>query len=350
MTALKSIAGLVIGAIAGLVVGFIIAIPACMIASVWTMSTKSGESFANTVWAIVTIGAAVGGFVYPLVLKLREEHQESQQQEEERYRERKKREEERVRQRQEEIARIKIHAAQQEAYRVELLNLCNNALQSFEIMPTHLLNAEKSLEQAETDYQETAFAPFWDSIERVTRRLADFDACVQIICDASGHHSELIKVYEAVPDRFPLDLTSVRGIAAANTISDRLKKVVRTAQRHRDFAIIYEQRRTNQILIAGFANLGEAIDGMGHRIVLSVRNLADRISDMSSTLDTALDTLGSSLISIDESNQQITRNIEELHSTVQNANAERSERHARALAMLNNIQRHQEPTLGDGAY
>lgn len=66
--------------------------------------------------------------------------------------------------------------------------------------------------------------------------------------------------------------------------AERMKAIVRKAQRSFQFATIYEQRKTNQILIAGFTNLAEALDQMAYRITDSIDNLTNSVDVMTSMM------------------------------------------------------------------
>lgn len=254
---------------------------------------------------------------------------------------------EQERQRQEEIARDDAHKAQQQTYQSELVNIGSTSLNLFEAMPTHLLDAESLLDQAERDFNEGAFAPFWDSIERATMRLGRFDSSVASISHHSKRHGELAKVYEAMPPRFPIVIDSIRGMTAANTTSGRMRAIVRTAQCNFQFASIYEQRKTNHLLVAGFTNLAQALDGMGARIAESIDGLSTQVSEMSSTLNSSLTSLGQQLEEGNQATHNLTETVKGLHGTVQKEASEQAERHDRALVMLDNIQRRRRPIGSD---
>ena len=234
---------------------------------------------------------------------------------------------ERERLRREEEARI----AAQQSYKTELVKVSDLSLQTFEALPNNLLDAESILDQAEQDFKEEAFAPFWDSIEQATLRLGRFDGGVALISHNLKRYGELSKVYEGKPPRFPIVLDSVKGMVAGNTTADRMKAIVRQAQRNFPFASIYEQRRTNQILIAGFTNLGQALDGMGRRISESIDGLSAQVSEMSTSLNASMSSLGEQMAAVNQ-------------STIQKETKEQSKRHERVLEMLDNIQRRRMPT------
>ncbi len=175
--------------------------------------------------------------------------------------------------------------AQQNSIHTNLVALCTRSLNAFEAMPTYLLDAETLLDQAEIDFKDEAFAPFWDSVQKATMRLGHFDDGVRQITNDAKTHGELTKtLFDLVSPSFPIVVGSVRGMAAAHTTAARFRTIVRTAQCDFHFAMIYEQRKTNQLLIAGFQNLAQAIDGLGDRITSSIDTLSSQMSEVSSSL------------------------------------------------------------------
>lgn len=80
------------------------------------------------------------------------------------------------------------------------------------------------------------------------------------------------------------------GDACKATVT-RMETLVQAAHRNFQFATIYEQRRTNQILIAGFVNLTEALNQMACKITASINELAISIGVMTSTLNESLDAI-----------------------------------------------------------
>lgn len=252
-----------------------------------------------------------------------------------------KAEAERQRLRREEEAKVAAHKATQQNFKTELVKVTDSSLQTFEALPSHLLQAESLLDQAEQDFKEGAFAPFWDSIEQATMRLGSFNGGIASINHNLKRHVELSKLYEEKSPRFPIVIDSAKGMVAGNTTADRMKAIVRQAQRNFQFASIYEQRKTNQILVAGFTNLAQALDGMGRRISESIDELSTQVSEMSSSLNESMATLGEQMAT---ATQCVSESVQELHSTYQRETKDQTDRHDRALEMLNNIQRHRMPT------
>ena len=93
--------------------------------------------------------------------------------------------------------------------------------------------------------------------------------------------------------------------------------------------MIYEHRKTNQILVAGFRNLGQAVEEMASRITASIDSLSTSVDKMTSTLD--------------ESLRRLTEESERLATgaagKVDHAFAGKSGREQRVLEVLDRIER-----------
>ncbi len=237
-----------------------------------------------------------------------------------------------------EEARIKQHKAEQDGYYTQMIVLGDNSLTLFESMPEYLKSAEEYLNQAEIDFSDGAFAPFWGSIENTAKTLGHFDEGVKNIKNNSSQYTDLIKRYENVPPQFPLESKSVEKLTVGTSTAERMKAIVRTAQRNFQFATIYEQRKTNQILVAGFTNLAQALDQMAWQITASIDNLAGSVESMASTLNESMNTINSRLGDIAEANIEHNSEVVKLES-------ERVAREEKALEMLDNIQHHRKSSL-----
>ena len=225
--------------------------------------------------------------------------------------------EERARRKTEEEDRQR-HRDEQQEYRKQMIALGEQSIVLFESMPKHLGSAENYLDQAEVDFADGAFAPFWDCIENAAKTLGRFAEGVHHINDSSSRYSELIKKHEDTPPKFPLERQSVTRLGVGTTTAERMQAVVRKAQRNFQFAMIYEQRKTNQILVAGFTNLAQALKDMTWQLMVSINDLASSIDGMTSTLE-----------------ETANRHLEEV--------SEAAMRERKALEMLDNIQRGRRP-------
>jgi hypothetical protein len=139
--------------------------------------------------------------------------------------------------------------------------------------------AEAHLAVAEREFDERAFAPFWDDVERATNALATYQRRVQ------GLESN-VKEYRTVAERLddvPLESPEVPELDVSTRVVDprptasKLQDIVRRAQRDFEFASIFEQRKTNQILVDGFGSLQDAISCLGATLSDSLSNLADTL-------------------------------------------------------------------------
>lgn len=166
-----------------------------------------------------------------------------------------------------------LHQIEQKRIYAILTRVCDDALESFESMPSCLLSAEEHLDLAEAAFESGAFAPFWDSVEQATQMLGKYGEKIRKIKTHVDEYAAYAKRLEESPPPFSIVPESVTSMSTSNTSSDRLRSIVGKAQRNFQFATIYEQRRTNQLLVAGFKNLAQALDGIGFHIQSSIEDL-----------------------------------------------------------------------------
>ena len=211
-----------------------------------------------------------------------------------------------------------------------MIRLSDNSLALFEEIPNHLITAEECLKQAEREFLEGAFAPFWDAIEKTVNELGWVYKCVENIRHNLSQYTDVIKKYEDVPPQFPLARKSIEKISIGNSTAERMKEIVRNAQRNFQFATIYEQRKTNQILVAGFTNLAQALDQMTWQIANSIDNLVGSVDSMTSTLNESTNAIHSRL------GDMIEANIDH-NSEVMKLESDRVIREKKVLEMLDTI-------------
>jgi hypothetical protein len=221
------------------------------------------------------------------------------------------------------------HRQLQKSYRSEMLQLGEQALGVFESMPKELQAAEGQLDQAEIDFAEGVFAPFWDSVERAANSLGRFDEGIRTIGANSTRYAGLIKQYEFEPPGFPLSAHTVARLSTGTRTAERMKAIVRHAQCNFQFATIYEQRKTNQLLVAGFTSLGQALEQMTQRITSSIGDLGDSIESMGSVLNDSMRSMEAATVQHRES------------LAIQDS--QRASREEKAIEMLDNIQRGRKP-------
>lgn len=233
--------------------------------------------------------------------------------------------------------------------------LVSDAQVSAAKLPLILSEAELALNLAEKEFAEGLYSPFWEAMESAVYKLSLFDKTLRNIEAAKNRYA--IEAPPLAPDvvKFSIGLSIVPDTYATN---QRMTAFFRRAQKDPHFAHIYEQRRTNTILIEGFRSLGDALNNLGDRIEFELRSLQDTIDFRLSDLESALN----------DSSTQLKRQHDELLQTAQSwrneaqsgnseliaiarANAERAEINAKARSdyeratrtMLDNIQHRRTP-------
>ena len=217
--------------------------------------------------------------------------------------------------------------------------LVSGTRSTFESLPGIIASAEAALDRAEKEFSDGAFAPFWDAVERAITGLASSDACVRTIAQNSTRFTEEIRKLEKPPR---LEFPTSAFPEAAPTLA-RMATIVRQAQKDFHFATIYEQRRTNGILVAGFANLACALDDMGTRIQGSIRDLAQ-------TLDSAITSMAQ--VQSDQV-QELISGMSTVREQLASDSEKRRQHEGAVEGMLDNIQRRRRPLperIGDGKY
>jgi len=138
----------------------------------------------------------------------------------------------------------------------------------------HVATADQHLAAAEKEFNAGAFAPFWDQIEHAANELAAYKNEVE-------HVRRSVEVYKTEATELerlsvpapPLDLAG-RQLPDGRPVAARFAAIVRKAQTNFQFAVIFEQRKTNQLLHTGFGNLGAAIYSLGDSINASLSTLS----------------------------------------------------------------------------
>lgn len=172
----------------------------------------------------------------------------------------------------------------EEAYRLSQIQL-RTALQrvvadselALDEVRKKISEAEKALAQAELEFEEGAFAPFWDVIEVAANHLAQSNSGIEYIIQKSEEYLDGMTNLDSDPPVFQF---GVGTLPDTTRTTDRMRIVVRNAQKNFHFATIYEQRKTNKLLIAGFTNLADALNSMGERLELSVQALSLSLTEI----------------------------------------------------------------------
>lgn len=174
--------------------------------------------------------------------------------------------------------------------------------------------------------------------------LARFDEGVKQITQNCSVYQTESRQLDSPPPVF--DWKGAADATDAIAIADRLQKIVRNGQKNFQFAVIYEQRKTNQILVSGFKGLGQALSEIAYRIDESATALSVAIADLSFTVSDA----STQAIAAGRENARAIIESAQVIRKQTKAEAEieaeaRREHEQRELEMLDNIQRGKKPSF-----
>ena len=172
--------------------------------------------------------------------------------------------------------------------------LLNQMIHAVHLVPSHIERMSSSLESADaylesaaSNFSNRAFAPFWDCIVHAISDMGRYQKIVRKLSKLSSLYVRLRSSYsiDVVGKKAPKLTLPVKSIEAlkgrAISTSQRLERIVHTAQSDFEFSLIYEQRRTNDILVAGFGSLENALTNMSRAITKSLQILDQSIGDLS---------------------------------------------------------------------
>lgn len=222
-----------------------------------------------------------------------------------------------------EQARIERDLAAQAALRARTLGLAEEAVfdarSSAAQLPVILAEAELALDRAEQELEELLPSPFWEAIEDAALRLSDFENTLRAIDRNREEHVRLTHALGGDAPEFRLGISVLPDPANTN---QRINGLFRRAQKVRDFPIIYEQRRTNTILIDGFRSLGNAIASLGAQLRIELAALGDKLDAKMSDLESALRDSASQLA---EQHREQIAIVDAARSDLNDFNAERAQ-------------------------
>jgi len=223
-----------------------------------------------------------------------------------------------------------------------------DALEGFLVLPARLQAAESLLDQAESQFSDGAFAPFWDSIESAANELGKFKDEVTALKENLALYRTMAEKYERTPPSFPVSREAMEKLTLSTGTVQRLQSVVGKAQRDFQFSVIFEQRKTNQLLVAGFRDLADGLRQIGSQVELSTESLFR-----------CMDGLNAGLFEINEGVWEVAAEVGDVKAAVQGvgqgvANLEYEvsagfrtveARQFAAIRMLDNIQRRRRPAI-----
>lgn len=322
MLILKCFLGAILGAIAGFIATLLGGLIIWFIVGLIMWNSSKGENVANLVAPLFFYTGIIIGIIIPI----REEAKRKEDVE-------KRKDEQRKQEEQEE--RLKAKQAQDAITNecTSLTTLLNTSESTFLSLRELVATANTHLDKAEREFKEGVFAPFWDEVEHATNMLAAYHQGVNTIDSNAAEYTRRSSKLSVSMPRFNIPKGKLPD---ARPIAERLSNIVRKAQKDFQFATIYEQRKTNQLLYAGFGTLATAIDRMQNSIVDSLENLS---TSLNTTLDDLVITASAQADMLSTLTDQVT-SAAEAQREFNEDSLDESKRQSR---MLDNIQRHKKP-------
>ncbi|MGC9970224.1 MAG: hypothetical protein ABSE56_06515 [Bryobacteraceae bacterium] len=228
----------------------------------------------------------------------------------------------------------------------ELRRLAAEAQSGANSLPIILGEAEMTLDRARDELRSGLYSPFWEALEVATARLGVFHQTLSLIeSRKTTYHAQAAQLGGDAP-AFSLGVSVLPDPAATHR---RLITLYREAQLNPDHAKVYEQRRTNAILIAGFTSLEQAIEGIGDRVVDAISSLAAssdcRLASLESSLESAANAAAEQSAALRAELQRSSAVDNAVLDQLRQDAEVHSERGRLALRMLDNIQRRRRPTV-----
>ena len=173
----------------------------------------------------------------------------------------------------EKIQKKRIDEAQQVTSRA--IALLEESSSLFLSLSEMLNKSSAAIKRARVEYKENAFGPFWHKVQEAADYLAIFNSSVQKLSQNTGHYYESLKGRNHNFSSFPVRPESLPDSSA---VVKEFNHVVRMGQTNHQFAMIWEQMETREVLIAGFRTLGEAVNNLGTVIDNSISDLKSSFS------------------------------------------------------------------------
>jgi hypothetical protein len=202
----------------------------------------------------------------------------------------------------------------------DLSNYCNGLLKQCvdiqERLPEYLKQAGSYVKKARSEFVDNAYAPFWNQIERATKSLDAYYQGIRQLNDIAKSYASSLKGKDHNFPVFPITTLVYQPDPVA--LVKGLRETIRKGQTNFEFASIYEQRRTQKIIILGFRCLGDAIDNISYTIDSALSQLASSVSYEIDRVSANILDLGNSSNELHkETNRMLSEQLENSKCVVQ---------------------------------
>lgn len=243
------------------------------------MGSSSFHLMANGIW----IGALVGA-VYGMSADASRTSEMNRIAEE---KESRRKEQEAARKTQKNLAAEKAHQQLIATLIEKMRTACEESIVKFEMLPGDLKIAYDWLLEAQYHFKNNAYSPFWHAVENAYGSLGYFNARMAYIESLTRQYSESAHAYAAAGGKgsvplYPMEVSTANATRASEYIVQVANDIVYAAQRDAIFSQIWEQRRTTAAVVAGFANLEQAVSGMSRTLQAVANSLVGSVDVASS--------------------------------------------------------------------
>ena len=211
----------------------------------------------------------------------------------------------------------------------------NKGLVAYERFLAVLLEMRVLASRIEDDFNERAFAPFWDGICNFAVKMGQLNVKMRMIAQFYSIYKQKHKLYaeiqcsgDSAPPCFTDEMLNPIEPVTLKEITDWFSRVMRRGQRDFQFASIYEHYRTRELLVEGFGDLVQkfadvsgVLNSINRSLIKGFQELGVSIGNLRGTMTDEFDYLRECI----EEQQKKTRRV------IKRVEAQAQERHEELL-------------------
>ncbi|MEJ2682678.1 MAG: hypothetical protein P8144_14755 [Gammaproteobacteria bacterium] len=128
------------------------------------------------------------------------------------------------------------------------------------------------MNSAQDKYNRNLFGQYWDMIESITKSFDEYKTQVSMLKHVQKDYYREVRQIDA-EHNFPSTILNMSMVPLVDKELREFKDLRELGESHRDFANIWEQRRTREAIITGFKDLQASVEGIGGAITQELKNL-----------------------------------------------------------------------------
>ena len=174
------------------------------------------------------------------------------------------------------VGKIRSNNAQARRATTEALAILQGVKQHADYLSYKAHAAAQTLKAADFEFQEKAYSPFWETIERAAGELGECHTSCQWLSGSPPKYDAVLRGRE---HNFPDCFHGIETLPDCRPLLEEFYRLVRLAQRDFQFANIWEHHKSRKVMIAGFASMGEAIRSLEATVERSIADLKKTIQE-----------------------------------------------------------------------